>query len=467
MATDSPAEVFAATPPVEAIRYLCSLGMSKDCVGGKGLLVLGFLDVSRTHFHSPCLRTVFIQLPDEDPEKAPGFCGRLLQSVYGTRGAAQNFDRKAESTMEALGFTVGKYNPCLYHNEEKQLKVVRHGDDSICLGTRDGQRWFHEELGKHPLMKLRGVLGPDRSRGDIGEIRCPNRSLRWERAQGNSPEHIAWEPDPRHAEILMAQLGLEAGSNGVTSPGIKVKPTPDCKQLDAETKAAFRSATMRLAYLAQDRTDLAYASKQVARRMQDPDMDAWLALKRCVRYLVHRPRVIHRFYRQRQPKKMAVFSDTHHAGCLRTRRSTPCTLCLHGKHLLSGSSTTQVPIALSTGESEFYALTKSIARGLGLKSMAADLGEKVDLEVNCDASAAKGIVARRGAGRLRHIDCALLWYQKAYYEKLLTVHKWPGEKNPADMGTKHLAGPKLRGFAEMIGYIAETGSSVLRLKAAL
>eukprot|EP00971_Amphidinium_carterae_P128864 2552161-Amphidinium_carterae.1 len=51
-----------------------------------------------------------------------------------------------------------------------------------------------------------------------------------------------------------------------------------------------------------------------------------------------------------------TYSDANHGGCLRTRKSTSCCVVLHGRHVLKFVSATQQPIALSSAESEYYAL---------------------------------------------------------------------------------------------------------------
>lgn len=61
-------------------------------------------------------------------------------------------------------------------------------------------------------------------------------------------------------------------------------------QLESQDHSMFRSATMRLAYLAQDRIELQHGVKEVARAMQAPTMRALDALKRMARYLIHAPR---------------------------------------------------------------------------------------------------------------------------------------------------------------------------------
>ena len=55
--------------------------------------------------------------------------------------------------------------------------------------------------------------------------------------------------------------------------------------------------------------------------------------------------------------------DSDHAGCVRTRKSTTGLAAFYGKHMFKAASTTQTLIALSSGESEFYAIVRGVATG--------------------------------------------------------------------------------------------------------
>ena len=108
--------------------------------------------------------------------------------------------------------------------------------------------------------------------------------------------------------------------------------------------------------------------------------------------------------------------------------------------MVKSSASTQVVIALSSGESEFYGGVKTASAGLGmihlLKDMGVDMTEPLDLRL--DASAGIGVAQRRGAGRIRHIATPTLWLQKAVSEGKVKVGKVAGTENPADLGTKYV-----------------------------
>ena len=289
---ESMAATFAATPPLEALRLLISLMMcGEKQLHSQNMRVLGFYDISRAHFHAPARRKVYIIPPKEDTEIKTGIA-RLLQSMYGTRDAAQCFDAFSEETMAKLGFQAGTFNPCIYFNAERSAICLRHGDDFILLADRSTQRWFYKSLGEHMLTKHLGNLGPRKDLGDIHEVRCLNRLMRWVQPafKAHREAYIEWEPDPRHVEISAAALGLQLTSKSLSTPGIKQPKSADTTVLDDKDREVYRSNVMRLAYLAQDRIELPFSSKELARNMQAPTQFDMEQLKRAVRFLIGTPR---------------------------------------------------------------------------------------------------------------------------------------------------------------------------------
>ena len=140
---------------------------------------------------------------------------------------------------------------------------------------------------------------------------------------------------------------------------------------------------------------------------------------------------------------------------------------MHGCHFLKQASTTQIPIALSSGESEWYAAVRSACALLGLQAMAKDFGVVKPARLHLDATAAKGIAARRGAGRVRHIDTQTLWLQRAVAEKRFVVVKVDGTKNPANLGTKHVDSKDMWNHLSDMGFYLAEGRSSLTLRADL
>ena len=122
---------------------------------------------------------------------------------------------------------------------------------------------------------------------------------------------------------------------------------------------------MRLCYLALDRPDLQFPSKELARWMQAPTAGNFEALKRVARHLIGHGRLVQEFVRQiEEPSYVVVITDSDHARCLKTRKSTSSSTLFYGSRMLRSTSTTQGVIALSSAESEFYALVKGTSKDL-------------------------------------------------------------------------------------------------------
>ena len=82
---------FSAMPPLEALKLLLSLMVTLKKSRNGSNLKLRLLDISRAHFYGNAERRVFVTLPEGD--KMEGHCGLLLKSMYGTRDAANIWQR--------------------------------------------------------------------------------------------------------------------------------------------------------------------------------------------------------------------------------------------------------------------------------------------------------------------------------------------------------------------------------------
>ena len=84
--------VFAATPPLEALRLLVSEVATVDEETGETVMMIN--DVARAFFEAPATRELCLEIPDEskdDNARKEDSVALLQKSVYGTRDAAANF----------------------------------------------------------------------------------------------------------------------------------------------------------------------------------------------------------------------------------------------------------------------------------------------------------------------------------------------------------------------------------------
>jgi len=443
---------FSPTPPLEGLRAVLSLAATacgswrpvRDPESEDRTQILT-IDISRAYFNAikDDDDETYVELPAEEP----GFgemCAKLLRHMYGTRGAADGWQEQYSTTLVAMGFRQGMSSPCLFAHLERQVFVSVHGDDFTVVGPKRQLDWFEGAMKEKYELTTGPRLGPGRF--DAKESSILNRIIRW------TEEGVEYEADPRQAEKLIRECGLE-GSNTVCTPSVResAAQVAEDKPLDDRLHTAYRASTARANYLAADRPDLQYPAKEVCRWMSKPTVNSWSSLKRMTRFLGGLPRLVFT-YPWQSVDAVDVYVDTDWAGCPRTRRSTSGGCVMLGSHAVKTWSSTQVGISLSSGEAEFYGVLKGSGIGLGFQSLLADLGLTLRLRVWTDSAAAIGICNRQGLGKLRHLATHLLWIQQAVRSRRFELRKVHGEQNPADLLTKHMVTrDKLAALVQMLG----------------
>ena len=195
----------------------------------------------------------------------------------------------------------------------------------------------------------------------------------------------------------------------------------------------FRRATAMLNYMSQDRPDINFSSKEIARVIVDPAQKDVVKLTRCIRYIIGNPRR-RLLYRS---STATVFSDGDLAGCVKTRRSTSGGVLMVGAHAVHHWSNTQSVVALSSAEAELNAIVKSVSELLGLKNALAEIGLGIKIEVCTDSSAANGIAHQQGCGKVKHLECRQLWVQGKIASVEVRCKKSPREANLGDALTHY------------------------------
>ena len=126
------------------------------------------------------------------------------------------------------------------------------------------------------------------------------------------------EADLRHAELIVQQLGLCDGKTAAT-PGVGMLETSVVDEEEEEETLAPEQATVYMAigarcnymYLAPDRPDIQYATKEVCRRMAKPTPHAWEMLTRIGRYLKGNPGLVWHYDWQTPQDTIDVTSDAN------------------------------------------------------------------------------------------------------------------------------------------------------------
>ena len=272
--------LFSSTPPLEAMRLLCSLWATKRKSCHNQPLKLGLWDISRAHFYGTPKRKIYIELPPEDEASKDGqTCGLLVKSMYGTQDAPNIWQTPLH---RGLCRRPASAEGCQMRWD---VRVMVHGGDFLALGDAQHLEKLSQVLKDAYELKCLGIVGDED--GDRTEAYFLNRLIRVEKKNGKGS--IMIEADRRHVDLLIQAFGLEK-ANGVESPDVKKSADQQMLEsrsplLDKSEASKYRSATMRAAYLSQDRLDIGHAVKNLARGMVSPTEAKLADLKRLIRYL--------------------------------------------------------------------------------------------------------------------------------------------------------------------------------------
>jgi hypothetical protein len=399
-------------------------------------LKLGFWDVSRAHFYGVARRRIFARLPEEDAED--GMCALFLKGWYGTQDASAIWQDDYAELLKENGYATGTSNAAVFYSKDSDARALVHGDDFAVLGDRIALERMDKLLkGRYSCKKMYTLGDED---GDDTEAVFLNRRISLEK-EPSGRIVIHYQPDARHAQEIVKDLGLTSTSRRPTATAVKKKHEElsrilDAKPLDADKASKYRSVTMRAAYLAQDRPDIAEAAKSLAQGMSKPTEEHWSDLKRLGRYIAARPQASWKFEEQKALNKITATVDSDFAGDLASRKSTTGLILRLGRHVVKTTSNLQSTISLSSGESEYYGLVKAAAAALGLQALLKDWGFDTKITLESDSSAARSFASRRGLGRLRHVQTRFLWLQERIKHEHLALRAVAGVNNYADVLTK-------------------------------
>ena len=455
-------DFFAAMPPLSSLRALFTLATTSEVPDKTGKLTrmdkngevcVLFVDVKKAHFWSPVRRRLLVELPPEAGEDKTKV-GLLKRSLYGTRDAPSNWEHAIKDVMESIGFNQGVSNPCLYVHDEFSLRCNVHGDDFTVVGSYDKLRWLIQNLKKAWTIEVRGILARPGSRlpNICHQISVLNRLISW-------TEHgIELEADPRHVELVLEQAA------SVTTPLVKSKGDEEESPLTDQEAGYYRSIAMRIGFLSMDRPDMLRTVRELAKGLKSPTSFHWTLLKRAARYLKGVPRLLQLIPNQDSFSTIQAWSDTDHAGCVRTRKSTTGTVIQLGRSVIKATAKGQAVIALSSREAEYYGLISTASAALGEQAMLEDWNISCPVYVNMDATTGISIGSRRGLGKVKHIATCYLWVQDLVDRQRIRLRKVNTGDMLADIMTKPLDAGTIRKFLSRMGFNPRDGRHKLSLK---
>ncbi|OLP81547.1 Retrovirus-related Pol polyprotein from transposon TNT 1-94 [Symbiodinium microadriaticum] len=364
-------------------------------IGAEGFRILG-LDVS-TAFLFAWLgdeRVVERAVLDQGVEK---LYLRLKKALYGLRSAALHWTRHLSGLLGKLfGLKPCPTEPCLFTGcfKNKRVFVLSYVDDLLLAGASTEDLYeMVEMLRKELKLKVTADLAKD------GKI---------------------------HFSGDLLDKSLDEAS-------LRVPLTP-------EAAARYRRAG-KLSWLSATRGDLVYYISVLARGQSSPLEVHERAMRAVLRYLKTVVHYFQVFPRQRQSHMLLRAYVDASWGSERSveRRSISGGCLMLGKACIKSWARLQQSVALSSAESELYALVEGSREALGARCAVGHiLGNEGEIvpHIYCDSEAAVNISKMEGLRKLRHIDIRACFIQTEVQAGAIKVYSVKGTENPADIFTK-------------------------------
>ena len=192
--------LFAATPPLEALRMLLTA-----TVTGFKPKVLMLNDVRRAKMYVRTTSDMYVSCAKTTtPSWATRTDAGSLQSrCMETKAAAHDWQLEVTRTMEDLGLKQSKASPCVFWHRQRDISAHVRGDDFVSSGERSVLEWLCKGLKKKFDTKMT-MVGED---DDLAkEARVLNGIVRW-----HPRKRITYEAERRSSRPSQRRLKKKQG----------------------------------------------------------------------------------------------------------------------------------------------------------------------------------------------------------------------------------------------------------------
>ena len=244
---DKRGELFAGTPGLMAMRAVIQ-AMTKHVNGTRRATKLA--DVKTAFLYGEARRSLYVELPPEDPLAASGqYVGKLERAMYGTLDAPMIRQDHLRKTLLNRKFKESVTHPGCF-----SMKHETFSCPCMCTGLREDLIWLKRQLLKEYELKTK-LMGED----DDMEKKAVyhGRTLEW------SETGLGVRPDRRHVRALQRELAMDncrSISTSLSATAEREGDRSERPEASAELATKHRAAVARVVYLAQDRLDLGVAA---------------------------------------------------------------------------------------------------------------------------------------------------------------------------------------------------------------
>ncbi|GKC13113.1 retrovirus-related pol polyprotein from transposon TNT 1-94 [Tanacetum coccineum] len=226
----------------------------------------------------------------------------------------------------------------------------------------------------------------------------------------------------------------------------------------------YRGMIGSLMYLTSSRPDLIYTVCLCARYQAKPIEKHLNVVKRIFRYLKGTINM-GLWYSKDTDMSLTAYSDTDHAGCQDTRRSTSGSAQFLGDKLVSWSSKKQKSTAISSTEAEYIALSGCCAQILWMRSQLTNYGFHINkIPLYCDNKSVIALCCNNVQhSRAKHIDVRYHFIKDQVENGIVELYFVRTEYQLADIFTKPLPRERFNFLIEKLGMRSMSPETLKRL----
>ena len=198
-------------------------------------------------------------------------------------------------------------------------------------------------------------------------------------------------------------------------------------------------------WLSTMRRDIAYAAKELSKRLHAPTAGDQARCKRTLRYIAGTMALTTGIYPRDGDFQISAFADADLGGCADTGRSTSGGVVLLNGSIIHAWSKQQGTVALSSAEAEYVAVARAASEVLFVENWLGEMWVKHKQSViETDSRSASDMCRKRVVGRVKHLDRSLHFVRELVQSGRLCLRSIPGADNIADTLTKHVTAPVLQ-----------------------
>ena len=432
-------DFYSGTPSLIYLRSLLVLAQAKGHAVAIG-------DCSGAFYQAPLHEDVWIEPPPEAGED-PQIVWKCERAMPGLKGAPKAWDTHSVKVLTGpeLNLKQSKLDGCIFYNNEDQRRSGRHVDDFLITGPQADVEKQIETMKDN--MELSDVVWLNEV-GSTGVL----VGLHITKVVGG----FSVQRSPEHVDNIVRELDM-VGCKKVKTPEVKhEQPEEDDEEvLNTEEHHLFRKVVGTMIHYTDWRADVQHTVNKLARRVSSPTKGDMRRARRLARYLVGTTDSVLEMIPDMSDASITVYVDSDWADGSQCRKSTSGGVLKLYNVTVATWARTQSTVALSSCEAELYAMGSGAVEALGLKSLLDELGFNLPVKLFTDSSSAKAVAARRGPGKMKHIELRMLALQDWVRDRMLFIYKVATEVNPSDLLTKPMTEERTRMLSRMIGLHAQ------------